>query len=280
MNFGRVKTVLIAFLVIINLLLAYNLYGGRASGIPSSAVVNDTVEILESRGILVRPDMITKAARAGSMRAIEAGADEGTLDFIASSLLGRYEKSSPGGGVFKYQAGNPEYHISFRPAGEVDGLVYLQGEVPRENEINTLKNILRNSGFNLRGAKFEQKDGNIVVTRAINSIPIEGMELYAAFSFDRQSGGTLGFAGKAVLGAERSLTAPASRGIAGLLVDFAVYAVENRISGEITGIHPCYIIDETYTERLILLPCYKIEMDGGEGGVYIIDALSGKMILP
>jgi len=278
LNFGRVKNVLIVLLVIINAALAYNLFaGGAASGVPSSETINNTAEILGAKGLSIQTDMISRAARTGRMYALETGADEGALDYIASSLLGGCGKSSPGGGIVKYETEGTPYYLSFRPAGEVDALIPLPVAVSEGGEVKMLRNILRSAGFNLRGTKIEKRDGIVVLTKAVGGIPIEGMELYAEF-MAQPEGGVLRITGRAAAGIERRLTAPSPRGIAGLLVDFAVFAQNNGISGEITGISPCYMIDGTYTERLILLPCYQIELGGGMGGVYRIDALSGKII--
>lgn len=58
MNFTRAKTYLIIFFILINLFLAYNLYKISNSGEITKETINNTVTILENKGIKFDPSII------------------------------------------------------------------------------------------------------------------------------------------------------------------------------------------------------------------------------
>lgn len=269
MEWSRVKNILIILLILVNCFLIGDYMTAELKKRAEEAGVReDTYQILSGLGIKIDRELIPP--ESGVLYPARIERDLEKEQSSAEKLLGRAEKTEPGGGKITYSGETGS--ISFRNGGLFDMEINARGisdtKTARKTAVTRLKPLGISTKTDLITVE-EEQDYYIITIPQLFS----GYRVFNCVNPVKiKKNGVLEVSGRRAAGNIVFARGIKPRSISGLLLDFTdqVQGV-----GEITELETGFVVENVSGTGTNLVPVWHIKADNTD---YYISALDGKLV--
>ncbi len=259
MEWSKVKIILIALLVGVNLLLAGNITLSVISFNRAEAkAVEAAVRVLESSGIAGSEDVFASMPR--SMTAYSFTRDHEYEDSVAGLILGEYSKTMPGGGVASYSKDIDT--VIFRSGGNISLSLWIDSD---QQAMDYARILAKSAAADMLAVK--EDDGRYTIQAGGFEVKNLGLDYRDLLHGSVSTGWIF-----ADVGREEEVSLSRAKLILALADVLTSYKGVQIISAS-----PCYLAQTTQQGDVRLVPVWEIEY--GRDTVFV-SALSGKQIMP
>lgn len=264
MNYSKVKSVMIVFLIIVNLaFLTYIVYEKNQTDRQNRQMAQTTAELLSSRGITADAEMIAECAKSESSQNVYVDNVISSYADFSEKILGNCEKNSDS----EFSSGKGKVSFSgdrfFAKASENNHL--LDAGISERNAEKTVSDYLMSLGIDTDGAVTEQTnvDGkiNIKFSKKIYSLPL----FQTGISVTADKSGISEISGNWYNLSEQNVSAAPLKSISGVLVEY-MNKKQGQTGIKIEEISLCYsaLDPDAYHESIFLTPYWRITSSDGD----------------
>ena len=258
MDWKRVKSILIALLLVTNLILGYSVYGQFRSISRTEQAALEQALALSSENSGLRADMLSALPAEAQCFAVPR--DNALENAFAAALLGEsgFASENTGGGIVLYKSDRGSGEI--KAGGEMDfALNWPEGELNAR-----LPALLREAGLELLDADITaEADGSITCAQRFGGLSLDRYALTGALR-----DGTLSLAGRWLLCAQPEPGGTAPR--KSELVLYLARWLESGQQGQVAGLTPGYRMAEN-----LVRPVWLVEL---ERGIAVFDLLDRRVV--
>jgi len=273
-EWGRVKTILIGFLLLVNaiLLVVYVQRRSETAAIEEEDKQN-LVRLLEARGVSVSADVLPDSGETAAVYELPRNLEQELA--LVERILGQAEAADQGGNIMLYEseAGNAR----FRGEGNFDFTFSqpLALDLPKDM-LRGVEDFLRQAGYAINGDNRLIPVDNgyyAVFGQEIDGYPIFDQNMTAQLSAD---GALAGLSGRWVMGTPVRIQEQSAKSAAFALLSF-VDILENAGTpcSQITEVKLGYITDSAGNGYVRLTPVWRITADGV---MRYVDSLTGNLV--
>ncbi len=267
MNWSKVKSIMIVFLILVNLsFLTYIVYEEVHTNKRNEQMAETVTALLESRGITVDKALVAKSAKTENAQSLYA--DNFITDYrnFAGVVFGE-TVTTVGTNSFKSELGTLNFKGDYFEIKAYDGKNLYNSKITKANAQSIAKDYLTKLGINLKNSKKELTEENslfkIKFFENINEFPVfnSGIELVL------NSTGIISVSGNWYNMSTQNSSISELKNLSGVLIDYMNTGKQSKI----TNIELGYSIHDTstYHESVFLTPVWKIT---DTSGVTYIDA--------
>ncbi|MDR2358115.1 MAG: hypothetical protein LBD92_08560 [Oscillospiraceae bacterium] len=260
MSVGRIKNLVIAALIMINLFLLLFFVWGRAGEISARReVIEDICVIMGNNGIVLEPSSI---GGAGGLASRGTSRDAAAEDAAAAAVLGNCEKTESGS-ISRYLGARGS--ASFNGRGEFVFEIY-PGDAAAESAEAHARGLIKDMGLRTGAPDIKRSDG---VTSVSAVCTFEGAPVFnCPVRFEYEDGSLIRVSGRRAYAA-RDAAGESISGAADALLSFLAYVKgEGAPCGEITQVEAGYQFNVSAAGDGELSPGWRVDTDQGEFFVY------------
>ena len=258
MNWSKVKSIMIVFLILVNLsFLSYIIYDEICVNKRNEQMANTTASLLQSRNITVDTKMIADCLKNESIESVY-------VDNVISSYADFSKKILGESLVFvtknKYQSeiGQIEFWGDIFKARANEGKHLYEANISSQNAKNISKKYLNMLGINTEKTQISEENNNykLIYTKEINSLPV----FEAGITVEMDSLGVVSIYGNWYNISSQNSSAIELKSVSGVLVEYMNQQAESDKSIQVTNISLGYsaLDPNTYHESVFLTPVWKI----------------------
>ena len=269
MSISRIKTIVIAALVLINgIFLSVIIIDAVADIRSERAAIEDAAAILLSNGITINPDNISSSGSFGTMRTERVHEVEET---IAAAVLGESEMTDLGV-IFRYESLESGV-AEFNSSGGFEMQLNENAIINTAGALKTVEKLLDDMKIEISSITQYSTTGYETVTAIVSYRGVEIFNCAIEFEF---SGEQL----KTISGRYVTVTRPLTDGVAITTPATAMLAVLGAVKNEVIEVTRIDSLESGYFFRTgpfgegVLDPVWLVETDTG---IYIMDVATGEI---
>ena len=263
MNWSKVKSVMIIFLILMNLaFLSYIVFDNALQKKQNTQMAQTTASLLQSRNISVDEKLIADCAAYDSVQSVYVNNAVSDYKDFARKILGE-NAVSKSDNVYTSELGKIEYSGDFFSASAEKNKLLSAETVSSNNAKKTADNYLAEIGIDTKKSQSELIEENnkykVVYSKNINSLPIFRTEL----TVEMTSKGIVGLFGIWYNISTQKSPEIKLKSISGVLVEYMNEKTSENV--QINNISlGYYILDpDTYHESMFLTPVWQISDNTG-----------------
>lgn len=261
MNWSKVKSIMIIFLILVNLsLLSYLVYEEVRVNKQNEQIAQTTASLLKSRNITVDAKMIAECAKSENLQSVYVDNIVSDYSEFSKKILGDLQ-----------EVGTIEFSGDFFKAKAYENKHLYESNITSQNAENIVNQFLGELGINTEKTQVQTTEEKgiykLVYTKEINSLPV----FETGITVEANSSGIVSIYGNWYNINPQNTTVIELKSISGILVDYMNQKSQTDTNLQINSISLGYsaLNPDTYHESMFLTPVWKISDSTGH---YYIDA--------
>ncbi len=268
MNWSKVKSVMIIFLILVNLsLLSYIVFEEVRTNKRNAQMADTVTELLLSKNITVDKKLVADCAKTDSAESFYVDNIVSNYEAFAKTILG--ELTTVAENSYKSELGSIKFKGDYFEATSSENKVLYEQKITTSNAQNVANKYLLSLGANINKADVQLTEENgtytITYTKKINKLPVFATGL----TIKMNESGIVRVSGSWYNAGSQEPSTVGLKSISGVLVEYMNKTTDKT---EITDMQLGYsaLNLDTYHESVFLTPVWKIS--DKNGGVFYIDA--------
>ncbi len=267
MNWSKVKSIMIAFLILVNLsLLSYIVYEEISDNKRISKMTDTIISLLATQDIKVDEKLVSDSAKKTTANSLYVDNVISDYKTFSNSVIGG-EIISVNPDKYKSEYGEITFRGDYFNAVSSEGNVLYKEKITKSNALKISEKYLDELGFDTKKSEKKITEENNIIkvsfNKEIDSLPV----FKTGVTLQMSESGITSFYGSWYNISEQNPSIVELKSISGVLVEYM-----NKKSGasKISSIKLGYLVPEfgTFHESVLLTPVWKIN-DDNDDTVYI-----------
>lgn len=267
MNWSKVKSIMIAFLILVNLsLLSYIVFEEISDNKRISKMTDTIVSLLATQDIKVDEKLVLDSAKKKTANSLYVDNVISDYKSFSNSIIGG-EITSVNADKYKSENGEVTFKGDYFSAVSSEGNFLYREKITKSNALRISEKYLDELGFDTKNSEKNITEENNIIKVSFNK-EIDNLPVFkTGLTLQMNESGIISFYGSWYNISEQNSSIAELKSISGVLVEYM-----NKKSGAsiISDIRLGYLVPEfgTFHESVLLTPVWKITDDNNDT-VYI-----------